>query len=182
MKCVWNGCPSHDNNKPNYPLCLQQQSRTRLLDHALSALPSNRHDTKVEWTWVFRSVSAEGWIEYRANSFFQGCAGNAVKIKGLRKIKNSFVFLFLFFTQVLEVYSPPPHSSTSIEFHRKVTSSPLVWLPPMAFSGARQELFAQLKVQELYVPDLRLMFEHWPTDISLEIEGIRASVPRRILR
>lgn len=52
----------------------------------------------------------------------------------------------------------------------------------MALSSTRQELLAQLKGQELYVPDLRLMFKHWPMEINHEIEGIRASVPRRILR
>lgn len=52
----------------------------------------------------------------------------------------------------------------------------------MALSSIRQELLAQLKGQELYVPDLRLMFKHWPMEINHEIEGIRASVPRRILR
>jgi hypothetical protein len=52
----------------------------------------------------------------------------------------------------------------------------------MALSGVRQELLAQLKGQELHVPDLRLIFEHWPIDINPKIEGIRASVPARILR
>ncbi|KAF5513373.1 Presilphiperfolan-8-beta-ol synthase [Colletotrichum fructicola] len=44
----------------------------------------------------------------------------------------------------------------------------------------RQELLEQLRGQELRIPDLRLMFKHWPMDINTQLESIRASVPNRI--
>ncbi|KAF4876890.1 Presilphiperfolan-8-beta-ol synthase [Colletotrichum siamense] len=52
----------------------------------------------------------------------------------------------------------------------------------MALHGkpVRQELLEQLRGQELRIPDLRLMFKHWPMDINTQLESIRASVPNRI--
>ncbi|KAF5528452.1 Presilphiperfolan-8-beta-ol synthase [Colletotrichum aenigma] len=52
----------------------------------------------------------------------------------------------------------------------------------MALHGkpVRQELLEQLRGQELRVPDLRLMFRHWPMNINTQLESIRASVPNRI--
>ncbi|KAF3804594.1 hypothetical protein GCG54_00012081 [Colletotrichum gloeosporioides] len=52
----------------------------------------------------------------------------------------------------------------------------------MALHGKpiRQELLEQLRGQELRIPDLRLMFKHWPMDINSQLKSIRASVPNRI--
>ncbi|KAK2758475.1 terpene synthase metal-binding domain protein [Colletotrichum kahawae] len=53
----------------------------------------------------------------------------------------------------------------------------------MALHGrpVRQELLEHLRGQELRIPDLRLMFKHWPMDVNPKLESIRASVPNRIL-
>ncbi|KAF4831147.1 Pristinol synthase [Colletotrichum tropicale] len=52
----------------------------------------------------------------------------------------------------------------------------------MALHGkpVRQELLEQLRGQELRIPDLGIMFKHWPMDVNIQLESIRASVPNRI--
>ena len=52
----------------------------------------------------------------------------------------------------------------------------------MPLSATRQDLLTQLKGQCLEIPDLSLVFKHWPLDISPSLEEMRALVPSRIDR
>lgn len=50
----------------------------------------------------------------------------------------------------------------------------------MACVDVRRDLLHQLKGQGLHLPDLRLLFKHWPTNVNPNLEGLRALAPGRI--
>ncbi|KAJ0131859.1 hypothetical protein CTA2_2770 [Colletotrichum tanaceti] len=50
----------------------------------------------------------------------------------------------------------------------------------MACVDVRRNLLHQLKGQGLHVPDLRLLFQHWPSNVNPNLEELRALAPGRI--
>lgn len=52
----------------------------------------------------------------------------------------------------------------------------------MACLDVRQTLIQQLKGQDLRIPDLSILFERWPKDVSPCLEGLRTLSGERIAR
>ncbi|KAF2121055.1 isoprenoid synthase domain-containing protein [Lophiotrema nucula] len=46
---------------------------------------------------------------------------------------------------------------------------------------SRQQLLDSLRGQNLHIPDLRVIFQHWPQAVSPHLEGLKLDVPDRLL-
>ncbi|KAF2733669.1 terpenoid synthase [Polyplosphaeria fusca] len=47
--------------------------------------------------------------------------------------------------------------------------------------ASRQRLLESLKGQHLHIPDLRVLFEHWPQAVSPHLEQLKLDVPEKLL-
>lgn len=47
---------------------------------------------------------------------------------------------------------------------------------------SRQRLHTSLRGQNLDIPDLRVIFQHWPEVVSSHLEGLELDASERLLR
>lgn len=186
---------THDNNKPNDPPGLSQKSGTLLPNHAIPDVLSKGHyyrdlfgrgasDLMVDISAAESTNRKRRTTSLQLSQGCQCCARNpspVVKTRDLRQ--HSLRSVSFAPPPVFEPDTNPPATFHIFTFYCLPSDTrPHARLFPMALSRARSDLLAQLQGQELHVPDLRLILNHWPIDINPQIEAVRASVPRRLLR